>query len=170
MFSYTIVFTVINVDIIACRFYLPSVLLFAFVLPTVIPWYFWGEDAWTAYFVCTILRYIVLLHITWCVNSVAHLFGNKPYDRFINPVENFFVSLFAFGEGYHNFHHTFPQDYSTSELGIRINLTTMLLDFMALIGQVYDRKKMSADLVKQRMLRTGDGTTGFGYDKSTNTQ
>ena len=40
----------------------------------------------------------------------------------------------------------------------------MLIDFMAMIGQVYDRKKMSPELVKRRIERTGDGTTGFGYN------
>jgi stearoyl-CoA desaturase (delta-9 desaturase) len=136
-----------------------------FAVPTFIPWYFWGEDLWRAYFVCGFLRYVASLHSTWCVNSVAHLFGNKPYDRFINPVENLFVTICAIGEGFHNFHHTFPQDYSTSELGMRFNVTTMLLDLMALIGQVYERKKMPPQLVQQRMRRTGDGTVGFGYAK-----
>ena len=144
---------------------MPSVVLLCFVLPTVIPWYFWGEDPWRAYFVCGMLRYTLSLHFTWLVNSVAHLLGNKPYDQFINPAENILVTLITFGEGFHNFHHTFPQDYSTSELGMRLNMTTCLIDLMALIGQVYDRKKMPADLVKQRMLRTGDSTEGFGYTK-----
>jgi len=44
-------------------------------------------------------------------------------------------------------------------------MTTMLLDFMALFGQVYDRKKMTPELVKQRMQRTGDGSTGFGFSE-----
>ena len=140
-------------------------MILCFILPTLIPWYFWDEDLWKAYFVCGMLRYALSLHFTWCVNSVAHMLGNKPYDRFINPVENFLVTFITFGEGFHNFHHTFPHDYSTSELGMRLNVTTMLIDFMALIGQVYDRKKMSDDLVKRRILKTGDGTTGFGYSK-----
>ena len=45
------------------------------------------------------------------------------------------VSVVALGEGFHNYHHTFPYDYSTSEWGHRINLTTAFIDFMALIGQ-----------------------------------
>ena len=114
---------------------------------------------------CGMLRHTCTLHITFCVNSVAHMFGNKPYDRFINPVENFFVSFFAQGEGFHNYHHVFPQDYSASELGMKVNMTTVFIDFMAMIGLAYDRKKMPAYLVKQRMLKSGDGTTGFGYLK-----
>ena len=81
------------------RYYLWSVLLACFILPTVIPWYFWGESLWTAYLVCSIFRYTAVLNFTWCVNSVAHLWGNKPYDRRINPVQNIGVTLGAAGEG-----------------------------------------------------------------------
>ena len=42
------------------------------------------------------------------------------------------------GEGFHNYHHTFPYDYGTSEWGFRINATTLFLDAMAAVGLVYD--------------------------------
>jgi stearoyl-CoA desaturase (delta-9 desaturase) len=145
------------------RFYLPSVLLLCFVIPTVVPVYFWSESAVTAYFICAVLRYVLMLNVTWMVNSVAHLWGNRPYDRRINSVENIFVAATAIGEGFHNYHHVFPSDYQTSEHGWRVNPTTFLIDFMAFIGLVTERKKMSPEAVQRRRERTGDGTTGFGY-------
>lgn len=33
------------------------------------------------------------------MNSYAHIFGNKPYDKFIKPTDSYTVSLLAFGEG-----------------------------------------------------------------------
>ena len=101
------------------------------------------------------------LNFTWTVNSLAHMYGNKPYDKGINPSQNMFVAFGAIGEGFHNYHHVFPSDYSTSEFGWYINLTSLFLDTMALFGQVYDRKKMSYDMVFRRKQRTGDGTEGF---------
>jgi stearoyl-CoA desaturase (Delta-9 desaturase) len=145
------------------RFYLPSVVLLCFVFPTVVPWYYWNESAWTAFYICAVLRYTSALNVTWTVNSVAHLWGNRPYDRNINPAENFFVTYGACGEGYHNYHHTFPSDYATSEYGWHINFTTMFIDFMALLGLAYDRKKMSPEAIRRRRERTGDGTSGFGH-------
>ena len=91
------------------------------------------------------------------------MWGNKPYDRNINPVENFFVTFGAIGEGYHNYHHTFPQDYSTSEYGWRVNLTTLFIDTMYALGLAYDRKKMSYEIVFKRKQKHGDGSDGFGY-------
>ena len=78
------------------------------------------------------------------------MFGDQPYNKNIQPRENPFVSYGAFGEGYHNYHHTFPFDYATSELGCKINLTKKFIDLMAVVGQVYDRKQMSPDLVDNR--------------------
>ena len=48
------------------------------------------------------------------------------------------ISLLAWGEGFHNYHHTFPYDYSTSEWGLRLNVTTRFIDTMAWLGQAYD--------------------------------
>ena len=132
-------------------------------MPGVVPWYYWGENFWNALFVCSFMRYTLLLHATWLVNSAAHMWGNRPYDKHINPAENLIVAVGTAGEGFHNYHHTYPNDYSASEFGWKINTTTMLLDFMALIGQATNRKKPSAEMVQKRRLRTGDGTHTFGF-------
>jgi stearoyl-CoA desaturase (delta-9 desaturase) len=148
------------------KVYVPSVALMCFVIPTVIPWYFWGESAWLAYFVSGVLRYTLVLNATWLVNSAAHLWGNKPYDKHINPSENVFVSFGAIGEGFHNYHHTFPHDYATSEWGTSINLTTFFIDTMAWFGLADSLRKVSAETVERRSQRTGDGSVGYGVAKS----
>lgn len=81
------------------KFYLPLVLMFCYIVPTLVPVYLFGETYWNSFFVCAILRYVVLLNATWLVNSAAHMFGNRPYDKTINPSENRFVSWWAIGEG-----------------------------------------------------------------------
>ena len=60
------------------------------------------------------------------------------------------------GEGFHNYHHVFPQDYSTSEFGLRVNPTTAFIDFMRVIGLAYDCRKMSQETILARRKRTGD--------------
>ena len=69
------------------------------------------------------------------------------------------VSLLTLGEGWHNFHHIFPWDYKTAEIGgNRINPTTRVIDFFARIGWAYDLKTVPMSVVKRRIERTGDGT------------
>ncbi|CAK9302480.1 unnamed protein product [Gordionus sp. m RMFG-2023] len=139
------------------KYYLPLVILIGVIFPTFLPT-LWGESAWRAFFVSGISRYVMVLHATWLVNSLAHLFGNKPYDQQINPAESLPVCILAIGEGFHNYHHTFPHDYSTSEFGVTLNVTTFFINCMAKIGWAYDLKKVSHKAVTSRKLRTGDGT------------
>lgn len=90
------------------RFYLPLAALCGFVLPTLIPWYFWSEQLMVAYMMAALARYCISLHITWLVNSAAHMWGNQPFDTTIGARENKYVSIGSLGEGFHNYHHTFP--------------------------------------------------------------
>lgn len=141
------------------KYYKVLMPLMCFVLPTAIPVYLWNETWSNGYFIPAILRYVFTLNATWLVNSAAHLFGNRPYDRFINPVENKAVAITAFGEGWHNYHHVFPWDYKTAELGnYRFNLTTAFIDLNAKLGLAYDLKRVPSDMVQKRVERTGDGT------------
>ena len=141
------------------RYYNVLMPLLCFVMPTVVPVVCWNETWSNAFFVPTILRYVYTLNATWLVNSAAHLYGNKPYDKSIDPCENLGVAVLALGEGCHNFHHVFPWDYKTSELGdYRFNVTTAFIDFFAKIGWVYDLKMVPRDIVRKRVERTGNGS------------
>lgn len=74
-------------------------LYMCFVMPAQVASHFWGEDFWTAFFVAGCLRYCIVLHFTWLVNSAAHLYGDHPYDVVSYPAENPIVSWCSVGEG-----------------------------------------------------------------------
>lgn len=98
------------------RFYIPLVLLFWAIIPISLPYYLWDEPLIILIF-GNFFRYVMSLHQAWLVNSAAHIFGGQYYDKAIQPRENRFVTYLSNGEGYHNFHHTFPWHYSASENG-----------------------------------------------------
>ena len=141
------------------HYYLPLCFFFSVFLPIFIAWFCWGESPVTALFVLFVFRYVMTLHSTWLVNSAAHLWGERRYDGHINPSDNRFVCIAAIGEGWHNYHHTFPYDYATSEWGPRLNMTTIIIDLMALLGLVYDRKQVSQDAISRVRKRLGDLST-----------
>jgi stearoyl-CoA desaturase (delta-9 desaturase) len=144
------------------KYYLILMPIICFYLPTIVPVYCWGESWKNAWFVATMFRYTFTLNMTWLVNSAAHLWGQRPYDQFINPSENIGVSVGALGEGWHNYHHTFPWDYKTAELGnYRTNFTTAFIDFFAKIGWAYDLKTVPMSMIAKRVKRTGDGSHPF---------
>ncbi|KAK9884969.1 hypothetical protein WA026_009203 [Henosepilachna vigintioctopunctata] len=134
------------------------VTLLAVILPTIIPMILWKES-----FICSfsvnMFRYFFNLHLTLCVNSVAHILGNKPYNKNIHPVENKLLSFFVMGEAFHNYHHSFPWDYKTAELGgSTFNISALIIEQCAKIGWAYDLKTTSPAMVKNRCLKSGDGS------------
>lgn len=122
--------------------------LLTIVIPTIIPIYFWHETFISA-FTTQLFRIALILNFTWSVNSFAHLYGDKPFDKNIHPVQNKIVSIFALGEGWHNYHHVFPYDYRASELGTYINFTTCMLDLFSKFGIVYDMKRPSDTYIQK---------------------
>ena len=51
------------------------------------------------------VRMTTMYHITWCVNSVAHMFGDNANRISDHSKNNALIGLLAFGEGWHNNHH-----------------------------------------------------------------
>jgi len=143
-------------------------LYMCFVFPAQIAQHFWGEAFWNAFFVAGALRYVIVLHFTWLVNSAAHLFGDHPYDVLSYPSENPLVSFCSIGEGWHNWHHKYPFDYAASEFGIstQFNPSKLIIDLMASIGQVTDRKSAHAAWVMGRARRDRDKAAGIPLPKA----
>jgi len=56
-------------------------------------------------------RTFAVLNSTFCVNSICHLWGRQPHSQADSSRDSWWVSLLTFGEGYHNYHHTFQSDY-----------------------------------------------------------
>jgi len=140
------------------KYYLLWFLSCAIILPIVISHNLCGFSLSSSIWVCVVLRLFFAYHSTWAINSCNHSFGWQPFDRFIPPRKNIFTALLASGEGYHNFHHTFPNDYSTSEYGAMVNFTKFFIDLAAKFGLVSNRIRMSQETIAQRAQRTGDGT------------
>jgi len=58
-----------------------------------------------------LVRMALIHHSTWFINSLCHTIGSKTYARELSAVDNAFLALLTFGEGYHNYHHAFAADY-----------------------------------------------------------
>jgi stearoyl-CoA desaturase (delta-9 desaturase) len=65
-----------------------------------IPYYMGGITAWE-----TLARICFLNWVTFCVNSVCHLWGEQPFVTPDNSRNNAVIEALALGEGGHNTHH-----------------------------------------------------------------
>ncbi|KAJ8718941.1 hypothetical protein PYW07_016497 [Mythimna separata] len=140
------------------KYYYVLYLLLAIYLPVCVPVLYFGETWWNSLLVSYFARYVCELHGTWFVNSIAHLYGTRPYDQNLQPVESWFVSFLSLGEGWHNYHHAFPWDYKAAELTMHFNFSASLIRFFERMGLAYDLKSASPDMVTNRIKRAGDGS------------
>lgn len=121
-------------------------LWWCFGAPALVAHLGWSETLCNGVLVAGALRYVWVLHMTWLVNSAAHLWGERPYDPSSNPAENALVAIGSLGEGWHNWHHKYPFDYAASELGVlaQFNPTKLVIDVGAALGSVTGRKRATA--------------------------
>ncbi|XP_047985753.1 acyl-CoA Delta-9 desaturase-like [Leguminivora glycinivorella] len=141
------------------KYYVALVTVICFILPTVIPVYFWNETWINAFFVPVLLHHVCCFNVTALVNSALHKWGYKPYDKNMMATELKILDPFTLGENYHNYHHAFPWDYKAAEVGEgTFLLSTAFINFFAKIGWAYDLKTISDDVIRKRVIRTGDGS------------
>jgi stearoyl-CoA desaturase (delta-9 desaturase) len=69
-------------------------------------------QSWTGAFFATLwgglVRIFLVHHVTWSVNSVCHLWGQRPFANADQSRNNLIFGILALGEGWHNNHHAFP--------------------------------------------------------------
>lgn len=71
------------------KYYEPLFALLAIGLPVLVPWYFWNESLWLSFWVNFNLRFCITLNIAFFVNSVAHMYGKRPYDKWVYEMKRF---------------------------------------------------------------------------------
>ena len=88
------------VHVLISRFYYVPIIVSAFLLFAIGGWQMvvWGVFA----------RVVVGWHTTWFVNSLSHIYGDRPHDTGDRSTNNWFVAILTFGEGWHNNHHMSP--------------------------------------------------------------
>lgn len=97
-----------------------------------------------------------------CFISLEFLLSSIKHSLLFICFCSWLIFIFISGEGFHNYHHTFPYDYATSEYGSWLNFTKVFIDFMCYVGLAQDRKKPPHDTIIARVHRTGDGSHKSG--------
>lgn len=94
-----------------------------------------------------VLRLCFVHHATFCVNSLAHYLGEDTFDDHHTPRDHWITALVTMGEGYHNFHHEFPQDYRNAIVYYQYDPTKWLIKLLSFTGLAYDLKTFPANEV-----------------------
>lgn len=105
-----------------------------------------------AFFLSCFLRLFLLHHFTWFINSLAHMWGEKPFCQELSAVDNYFLSVLTFGEGYHNYHHTFANDYRNGIRWYHFDPTKWLIWTLYKCGLVYHLRKMDKLTIEKKIV------------------
>jgi len=120
-------------------------------IPTLIGAYFGrpiGGLLWGGF-----LRIALIHHTTFLVNSVAHLYGTRPYTEASSARDNALLSFVTNGEGYHNFHHKFPSDFRNGVRWYQWDPTKWLIAILGFTGLARDLKRTPESVIEKTRLR-----------------
>lgn len=129
------------------RWYVPI----AFGMSFVIPWLICG---WHGLLLAGAVRIVALHHTTWFINSWAHTGNRRPFNPDVTANDNWFLALFTFGEGFHNYHHAFPNDYRNGIRAFDWDPSKWTIWTMAKLGIAYDLKRVSPAAMWNRRVET----------------
>jgi stearoyl-CoA desaturase (delta-9 desaturase) len=66
------------------------------------------QGALTAFLWAGLVRVALLHHVTWCINSVCHIWGDRPFAARDRSANVWWLAVLSFGESWHNLHHADP--------------------------------------------------------------
>ena len=125
-----------------------------FVLPAVLG-YFWNgfAGALGGFLIAGVTRVVAVQHCTFFINSLCHCMGNRPYSSKTSARDSWFMALFTFGEGYHNYHHSFQHDYRNGVKPWQFDPTKWTIWALSRVGLVTDLRRAQPEKVLLAELR-----------------
>jgi stearoyl-CoA desaturase (Delta-9 desaturase) len=108
------------------------------VLGGLLTWSWYG--ALTAFFWASLVRVALLHHITWSINSICHVYGQRPFATHADDrAANFWpLAIISFGESWHNSHHADPTCARHGVLPGQLDPAARLIWLLEKVGWVYD--------------------------------
>lgn len=132
------------------KFYGPLMITSNLLAVSLIGW--WFNDYLSAFLFAWGVRLFFLHHFTWFINSLAHTWGARTFCQEQSAVDNYVISLLTFGEGYHNYHHTFAYDYRNGIRWYHFDPTKWLIWTFSTLGLASKLKKNQAYFIEEKLL------------------
>jgi stearoyl-CoA desaturase (delta-9 desaturase) len=122
------------------RYYWTLVWVTNLALPLFLGWLV-GETL-GVFLLAGVARLVVNHHVTFFINSLAHMWGSRPYTDEVSARDNWFLAIVTYGEGYHNFHHMFQNDYRNGVRWWHYDINKWFINVMAWLGQAHDMRRV----------------------------
>lgn len=109
-------------------------------------------DFWGFAIIAVLLRIVVTHHTTFLINSAAHFFGSRPYSEASSARDNWVLAPLTYGEGYHNFHHTWQWDYRNGHRWYHWDSTKWILNGLSWTGLVGGFRRVPGAAIERARL------------------
>ena len=126
--------------------YVLSAILSGGVLPLGLG-FLWGDPI-GALLIAGFLRLALEYHTTFSINSVAHVLGRRPYSLANSARDSFITAIVTMGEGYHNFHHRFANDYRNGVRWFHYDPTKWWVWTLSKVNLTWDLKRASKEAIR----------------------
>lgn len=132
------------------KYYLLLTLGTNFGIPLLLGWL--NGDIIGMLLIAGFLRLVIGHHITFFINSLAHIWGTQPYTDKNTAKDNGFLALLTFGEGYHNYHHIFENDYRNGIKWWQFDPTKWLIKGLSFIGWTKNLRRCPEERIEKAKL------------------
>jgi stearoyl-CoA desaturase (delta-9 desaturase) len=133
------------------RYYGQIALITGIVFPTLFAG-LWG-DMLGGYFYASMMRIVFVHHATFFVNSLAHTLGEKTFSDHHTAFDSVVTAVLTLGEGYHNYHHEFPQDYRNGIKAYHYDPTKWLIAGLSFFKLTYNLKTITDPEINKARLQ-----------------
>lgn len=98
---------------------------------------------------CGCISTVAVYHATFCVNSLCHLVGSRPYQSDDHSRNNWLVALLTFGEGWHNNHHRYCGSARQGFRWWEIDITYQILRVLAFLRIIRNLKQVPKSVIQE---------------------
>lgn len=141
------------------QYYVPIAVFMGFGVPAILGW-MWGGPvaALGGFLLAGVARIVSVHHMTFCINSLCHWIGDRPYSSKCSARDSLIMAVFTFGEGYHNFHHEFQHDYRNGVKPWQFDPTKWTIWLLSKVGLVSnlrtvpEEKILKAQIAEQEII------------------
>jgi stearoyl-CoA desaturase (delta-9 desaturase) len=112
-------------------------------------------DGWRGLLWGGLVRIFLVHHVTWSVNSVCHVFGQRPFKTGDRSTNHWLVGLLSHGEGWHNNHHAFQRSAFHGLLWWQFDLSGQVIRLLELTRVITNVQRVDAALLIKRRREAG---------------
>src|SRR5579871_4929024 len=108
----------------------------------------WLAGGWSGLVVGFFWSTVLVFHATFCINSLAHVWGKKRYVTGDDSRNNWFLATFTMGEGWHNNHHAYQSSVRQGFRWWEYDPTYYILKVLSWTVLVWDLKLPPAAVLR----------------------